>query len=99
MDKHTAAHMGDTSKAMQDYYNELVMSKTPEERFRMGLEMTESGRELMLAGIRHEKPGLSESAYRNELLKRMMRHDESLWWLEKFIVKDENHKTQNKHKR
>ena len=77
--------MRDTSPEMQDYQYRLIMQKTPEERFRMGLEMTESGRDLMLAGIQHHKPELSEEGYRLELLKRMLYHDKSLNWLKMYL--------------
>ncbi len=73
--------MRDTSQDMQDYQYKLIMSKTPQERFRLGLEMMEAGRELMLAGIRNAQPGLSEEEYRIELLKRLIRFDKSLHWL------------------
>lgn len=83
--KHTASYMADTSPEMQAYQYRLIMSKTPEERFLMGLEMTEAGRELMLAGIKNEKPGLSEEGYRLELLRKMIQFDTSLEWLKKII--------------
>ena len=80
-----SSYMRDTSPEMQEYQYNLIMSKTPEERFRMGLEMMEAGRDLMLIGIHNEKPGLSEKAYRIELLKRLIRYDESLAWLQNYI--------------
>ena len=79
------SYMHDTHTEMQAFQYELIMSKTPEERFLMGLEMTDAGRELMLVGIRNNKPGLSEEAYRIELLKRMMVYDESLHWLQNYL--------------
>ncbi|MBP7463779.1 MAG: hypothetical protein KA793_05530 [Bacteroidales bacterium] len=75
----------DTDRKMYDYHYSLIMSKTPEERFIMGLDMAEAGRELMLAGIRNDKPGLSEKEYRVELLKRMILFDESLHWLKELL--------------
>ncbi len=79
------SYMKDTSKHMQEYQYKLVMSKTPVERFRMGLEMTEAGRELMLIGIRNEKPGLSEEEYRIELLRRVIHLDKSLHWAKDML--------------
>jgi len=77
--------MHDTSSEMQEYQHRLIMSKTPEERFMMGIEMSEAGRELMLAGIRNAKPGLSEEEYRIELLRKMILYDNTLAWLEKLL--------------
>ena len=77
--------MHDTSSEMQEYQHRLIMSKTPEERFMMGMEMSEAGRELMLAGIRNAKPGLSDEEYRIELLRKMILYDNTLAWLEKLL--------------
>ena len=85
MSKPTTSYMHDTSSEMQEYQHRLIMSKTPEERFIMGIEMTEVGRELMLAGIRNAKPGLSEEEYKIELLRKMILHDKTLEWLEKLL--------------
>ncbi len=79
------SYMRDTCKHMQEYQYKLVMSKTPEERFRMGLEMTEAGREFMLVGIKNEKPGLNEDEYRIELLKRLILLDKSLHWAKDML--------------
>ena len=81
MSKQNTSYMVDTSQGMQNYQYKLIMSKTPQERFRLGLEMMEAGREFMLAGIKNQKPGLSEEEYRVELLKRLIRFDKSLQWL------------------
>ena len=81
MNKQNTSYMGDTNQDMQDYQYKLIMSKSPQERFRLGLEMMEAGREFMLAGIKIQKPGLSEEEYRVELLKRLIRFDKSLQWL------------------
>jgi hypothetical protein len=61
------------------------MSKTPEERFMMGIEMSEAGRELMIASIKNAKPDLSEEEYRIELLRNMIIYDNTLAWLEKLL--------------
>lgn len=73
----------DTSPDIQDLQYDLLMSRSAGERLLLGLEMMENGQELMLSGIRSQKPGLSEEEYKIELLKRMMMHDPSLHWLKK----------------
>lgn len=94
MKKPKTSYMLDTHPDMQEYQRQLIMSKTPEERFIMGLEMLEAGRDLMLAGIKHDKPGLSEEEYRIELLRKMILHDKTLAWLEEQLPPktDENTK-------
>ena len=87
MNKQNTSYMGDTNQDMQDYQYKLIMSKSPQERFRLGLEMMEAGREFMLAGIKNQKPGLSEEEYRVELLKRLIRFDKSLHWLNDQLLR------------
>jgi len=70
---------------MQEFQRQLIRSKTPEEQFLMGIEMTEMGRQLMLAGIKNQKPGLTNQQYRIELPKRMIQYDNSLLWLESEV--------------
>jgi hypothetical protein len=73
--------MNDTTPEMHKFQYDLIMSKTPSERFLMGLEMVESGRELMIAGIKAQKPDIIESEIILELLKRQFINDKSLFWL------------------
>lgn len=81
MNTPATSYMYDTSPEMREYQKRLIMSKTPEERFIMGIRMSETGRELMLAGIKHAKPGLSDEEYKIELLRRMILYDKTLEWL------------------
>ncbi len=85
MTKPLTSYMQDTSPDMQEYQYRLIMAKTPEERFIMGVEMSEAGRNMMLWGIKHEKPGLTDEEYRVELLKRMILHDKTLEWLIAYL--------------
>ncbi len=85
MSKPTTSYMHDTSSEMQEHQHRLIMSKTPEERFIMGIEMSEAGRELMIAGIKYAKPGLSDEEYRIELLRKMILYDKTLEWLEELL--------------
>jgi len=73
--------MNDTTPEMQQYQYNLIMSKTQEERFVMGLEMMESGRELMIAGIKAQNPKIADNDIPLELLKRQFLYDKSLYWL------------------
>lgn len=74
--------MNDTTNEMHHYQYDLIMSKTLEERFTMGLEMIETGRELMISGIKSQNPGLAENEILFELLMRQKKYDKSLNWLD-----------------
>ncbi len=79
--------MNDTTKEMHKFQYDLIMSKTPSERFIMGLEMVESGREFMIAGIKAQKPDIEENEINLELLKRQFINDKSLFWLY-YLIKE-----------
>lgn len=76
--------MKDTSVEIEKKYREIIMSKSIDARFKMGLEMTEFGRQLTIAGIKAEIPGIMEKQLNIEILKRMRKYDESLYWLDKI---------------
>jgi protein-arginine kinase len=59
--------MQDTSIEMQRIYHDLLMSKTGEERFLMGISMFQIARELVLASFPKD---LSEEQKRDLLMKR-----------------------------
>lgn len=79
--------MNDTTDEMRQYQYNLIMSKTPEERFTMGLEMMEAGRELMIAGIKFQNPGMTDEEIKLEFLRRQIKYDKSLLWLNDIIEK------------
>lgn len=79
--------MIDTTPEMHKFQYDLIMSKTPEERLLMCFEMMETGRLLMIAGIKSQNPDLTDEEIRIELLKRLRLHDKSLSWLDDEILK------------
>jgi hypothetical protein len=81
--------MNDTTPEMHQFQYDLIMSKTPTERFEMGLEMMESGRELMVAGIKAQNPDIKESEIVKEIIKRQYKNDKSLFWLQ-LVIEDFN---------
>jgi len=46
--------MNDTHSDIEKVYREMLMARSGRERFRMGLEMFEMARAMMLAGLREE---------------------------------------------
>lgn len=79
--------MNDTTPEMKQYQYDLIMKKTPSERFIMGCEMADAGRELMIAGIKVQNPDIEENQIIIELLKRQLLYDKSLFWI-KYVIKD-----------
>ncbi|MCD4794565.1 MAG: hypothetical protein K8R54_15115 [Bacteroidales bacterium] len=77
--------MNDTTPEMKQYQYNLIMNKTPAERFIMGLEMSDTGRELMIAGIKAQNPNIKNEQIIPEILKRQLLYDKSLSWL-KYVV-------------
>jgi len=72
--------MNDTSPEIEKVYKEIIMAKSNEERFFMGLEMIESGYALMTVGIKMEHPGFSEKEIKCEIIKRLRKTDPTLAW-------------------
>jgi hypothetical protein len=72
-----------------EFQYDLIMSKTPSERFGIGLEMMESGKELMIAGIKAQNPDIKESEIVKEIIKRHYKNDKFLYWLE-FVIEEIN---------
>ncbi len=52
--------MNDTSDFFAAKQREIIFSKTPEERFMMGIEMCRAARKMVEAGIKRENKDLSE---------------------------------------
>ncbi|MBN1413895.1 MAG: hypothetical protein JW973_02240 [Bacteroidales bacterium] len=74
--------MQDTTKDMADFQYRLIMKMTPQQRFKMGIEMADDGMKLMRAGIIAEKGDLSEKEMRIEVIRRLRKYDPSLSWLD-----------------
>ncbi len=74
--------MKDTTIDMADLQYRLVMEMTPQQRFKMGIEMADEGMKLMKVGILAEKGKLSEDELRLEVIRRLRKFDPSLWWLD-----------------
>ena len=75
----------DTDPLIYKVYYEMIMSKSPEERFKMGLEMADDGWKLMIAGIKDLYPGIDEKHINIEILKRLRISDPGLSWLESVL--------------
>ena len=67
--------MNDTSPEAKAKQFEIIFSKTEAERFKMGLEMMEEVRLIVLEGIRQQHPGISEVNLKIEFFKRYYTND------------------------
>jgi len=75
------SEMRDTTKDMADFQYSLIMKMTPQQRFKMGLEMSDEGMKLMRVGILAEKGNLSDKEIRIEMIRRLKKYDPTLSWL------------------
>ena len=80
--------MNDTSPEIQEIYRNMLMQKTEEERFLMGLSMCETARRIVLSTF---PEGLSEAEKRVKLLYRYYSNDfspEELKKISAFLTSD-----------
>lgn len=63
--------MLDTPKYIEEKVIELMQARTPTERLLMLSDMFNAGRQLVLANISEDKPGLTPKETRGELFRRM----------------------------
>jgi hypothetical protein len=88
--------MQDTSIEMQRFYHDLLMSKTGEERFLMGISLFQIARELVLASF---PKYLSEEKKRILLMKRFYGIEIDDVTQSSYFEKDENQKSKSKMKK
>ena len=62
--------MSDTPDEILRKQIEILLSKSEEERFRIGDELASFGRKVLDSSIRHENPGISEIDLKTEIFKR-----------------------------
>lgn len=77
--------MNDTTKEMHDKQMEIILSKTPEERFKIGIEMSEAVYRVVKNSIKKENPNLSEREVVAELFKRYYGNEFSKEELHKIV--------------
>jgi hypothetical protein len=67
--------MDDTSPEITEKTHEMIRAKSPLERFNMGCSMYEISKQMVIAGILHEQPGISKAALRREVFLRFYGED------------------------
>lgn len=73
----------DTSPSVQRRYREMILARSPEERFKMGLEACALARTFVLASL---PPDLDETETRVQLFLRYYKNDFSPEQREKIIA-------------
>ncbi len=63
--------MNDTSKKIESIYIEKITHLSAEERLSMACRMYHTGRDLVVAGIMANHPGLNDSELKIHLFKRI----------------------------
>ena len=63
--------LSDTSPEAAAIQDEIFRRMTPEQRVRLAIEMSESMRNVALAGLRSRRPDLDEAELSRELLRVM----------------------------
>ena len=76
--------MNDTTPEVHKKQLEIIMSKTPQERFMMGLEMVDSVYTMVSNSIRQQNPNLSPAELQVAIFKRYYRKDFSPELLERI---------------
>ena len=89
--------MKDTSKSVHQKQMEIIFSKTPAERFMMGIEMCRAARQMVEAGIKRNQQNISKEELTYAVFKRyypsLVAESEQAWLvylLHKEIEKLEN---------
>lgn len=75
--------MRDTKPDLDRRHRELIMARSGVERLAMGCAMFDDAKAIAEAGLRAERPGLSEAELRRLLLMRLYDKDLPFGWLAK----------------
>ncbi|OIP91018.1 MAG: hypothetical protein AUK24_03520 [Syntrophaceae bacterium CG2_30_49_12] len=77
--------MSDTPTQIKQRYEEMLLSRTPSERLRMASRMYDSGRKLVISGIKIGRQPLNPSQLRGQLFLRMYGSDFTAAEIERII--------------
>jgi len=77
--------MNDTPEHVRKIQYDIIMSKTPEERFMMGIGMMDDVRRMVEGSIREQNPGISEIDLKVAVFKRYYSKDFSAGELNNII--------------
>lgn len=67
--------MKDTTSEMESKFLDMMMSKSGEDRLRMGFSMFETARRQIITAIREERPDIDERELRKRVFLRFYGHE------------------------
>ena len=67
--------MNDTSPEISKKMCEMIRSKSPIERLKMGCAMTSTSKQLITSAVKRKNPGISKTELRKELFLAFYRSD------------------------
>ncbi len=77
--------MKDTNPEIEEKFFNLIMTKSGAERLKMGFEMYEMSRKIVIASILQDNPEISKKELRVSLFKRFYGNDLSTEIKQKYI--------------
>ncbi|OHC00006.1 MAG: hypothetical protein A3G70_08460 [Planctomycetes bacterium RIFCSPLOWO2_12_FULL_39_13] len=77
--------MNDTSPAIEDMFFNMMMARSGEERLKMGFEMYEMSRKMVIASIIKDNPEVSEKGMKISLFNRFYGNDLSPDIKQRFV--------------
>lgn len=79
----------DTPDHIKNIQQQIWLSKPIEERLRLSIKMIDDARDLQIHGIKMRHPDWTDHQIRIYRLRRMIKNDPSLAWLERVLDKEE----------
>ena len=67
--------MNDTSVKMTEFYQDLIMKRSGEDRLKMGCSMFETAKEIVKSSILEQNPGMSLSDLKKAVFVRFYGHE------------------------
>ena len=67
--------MNDTALHIEEHYKQMLMSRSGEERLKMGCSMNTTAKKIVRASLLQKNPQATENALRRELFLRIYAND------------------------
>lgn len=77
--------MNDTHDSMKLRYHQMLMSRTPLERLKMGFSMYDTAKQIVQSSIRNQNPKISRREMRKETFLRFYGKDFKLDFRDKIL--------------
>lgn len=79
--------MNDTHPEIEKKFQEMLMKKSPQERLRMGCEMFDAAKQIVVSSLRQENPNISPAELRQKVFLRFYKDDFTPAQLEKILAR------------